>query len=879
MNGDEIRQTFIDFFKERGHLQLTSMPVVPSDPTITTLFTIAGMQQMIPYFLGRQAPPSRRIVNVQKTVRTVDIEEVGDDSHLTFLEMLGNFSVGDYWKRDAIALTWEFLTGRMALDAGRWYATIYPGDAEARDAWIAAGLPPERIGETEDNVWAQGPTGPCGTDSEIFYDRGPEFSCGRSDCRPENACCDRFLEIWNNVFMDQFREETGELRPLPTRNIDTGLGFERLVMLEQNARSVYDTDLFQRVIHSVTDVSGVVYGESDAGDTSMRIIADHARAIAVIVADGVMPAAEGRGYVLRRLIRRAALRGRTLGITRPFLNAPVDAAIDSLGAYWSEVANRRHHITRIVEREESQFLQTLARGLTIFEELATRAERESRTIPGTSAFTLYDTHGFPFEITMELAADRGLSVDREGFEEELRKQRLRGQQDRKDASTALTSSDVYVQVADEVPATAFTGYTELETTSNVIAIIAAGQPVSRAQTGDVVELVLASTPFYAESGGQVGDTGLVQGDSGVARVTNTVRAIASLIVHVAEVTDGTLSVGDIVQASVDAERRLHILPHHSGTHLLHKALQEVLGPEATQAGSLVAPDRLRFDFHWPRALTEDEVREIQDRVNAAIWANLPVRQDVMSYDEAVRDGAMALFGEKYGDRVRVVSIGDWSKELCGGTHVTASGDIGLLLITGESAIGAGIRRIEALAGAAAYTYVNDMRAYVGQIAEVLGSNSDALLSRAHHLVAESRRQEKENAALQRRLANLEAEVLIAGSIPVNGLKIVAGKVATDNREYLRVTSDAIKSRLDQGIVILASVVDGKPQYIAAVTRNLHDRGFNARDILQGAIRTAQGGEGGAGGGPEFAQGGGRDAGAVQKVLETAVDLIKQRAEN
>jgi len=870
LNAFTIRQKYIDYFAERGHMQFPSMPLVPTDPSITTLFTIAGMQQLIPYFLGREEPPSRRIVNAQKSVRTVDIEEVGDDSHLTFLEMLGNFSIGDYFKREAIGYTWDFLTRVMQIPADRWWATIYPGDEEAREAWLDAGMASDRIGETEGNWWAQGPTGPCGPDSEIFFDRGVVYSCGRPNCRPETECCDRFLETWNNVFIVYFQEASGDRRPLPWKNIDTGMGFERLVTIAQGVESIYDTDLFRPIIGVIEQRSGVQYGRDAAVDRSFRIIADHARAIAMMICDGVMPAAESRGYVLRRLIRRAALRGRTLGIDEAFLSEPISATIDILCDYWTELTARRTHILYVVQQEEQRFLQTLSRGLALFEEIASN---DSGTVDGQSAFLLYDTHGFPLELTAELASERGLDLDRDGFTAALREQQERARSGRK-TSRAATTLDEYSSLAGSVEPTVFTGYEELDTSSHVVAVLVNGQPVNRASTGDDVEVILSRTPFYAESGGQIGDTGVLRSDSARVAVLDTQRPIASLIVHRGRLEEGTLVVGDAVEAEVDTERRLHILPHHSGTHLLHKALQEVLGPEATQAGSLVAPDRLRFDFRWPCPLTDDELHEVQDRVNAAIWANLPVRLDVLPYDAAIAQGAMALFGEKYGDVVRMVSMGDWSKELCGGTHVHATGDIGLLVVIGETGIGSGVRRIEALAGASAYAYVTELRQTLEAAAGVLETKPDAIVRRAEQLTAQMRDQEKHVAALSERLAAREADLLTNVVAPIGNFAVLARQIHADSVDYLQMVTDEVRNRMDRGIVVLAAAVEGKPAFCLAVTHSMRGEGFEANRLLRAAAQIAGGG---AGGTADFAQGGGKDQSKVQDVLDAVVAAVTARA--
>lgn len=875
MNSQSLRQAFVEFFVERGHTHLPSLSLVPSDPSITTLFTIAGVQQMIPYFLGREEPPNKRLVTVQRVVRTPDIEEVGDFSHLTFLEMLGNFSVGDYFKREAIAFTWEFLTGIVKIPEDRWWATIYPGDEEAREAWLAIGMPAERIGESEENWWAQGPVGPCGPDSEIHYDRGLEYGCGRVDCRPENECCERFLEVWNNVFMVYFQEESGQRRELPWRNIDTGMGLERLTMAAQGVQTVYDTDLFQPVIASVSAIAGLQYGQNPKVDRSLRIIADHSRTITFLTMDGVKPSSDGRGYVLRRLLRRAALHGRLMGIDRPFMEQPVGAVIEVMSGYYSQLIDSSQRIRQVVHQEERRFLQTLSRGLGIFEELAEKATRDGKVISGEDAFVLYDTHGFPLELTEELANERGISIDEEGFGKALTKQQERAREKQKLTRPSSISPQSYLPRGERIEPTIFTGYEELESITEVVGIIAEGESVSRAEAGDKVEIVLASTPFYAESGGQVGDAGVIRGESGQATISDTQRPTSTLIVHRPSSIEGSISVGDVVKAEVDAVRRLHILPHHSGTHLLHKALQEVLGEEAVQAGSLVAADRLRFDFRWPRPMTLDEVREVQDRVNAAIWANLPVVTEVEAYDQAIRDGAMALFGEKYGDRVRVVKIGDWSKELCGGTHVKASGDIGLLVILSETGTGSGIRRIEALAGASAYAYVNDLRDSLSAAAEALDTRPENLPNKAKQVMNDAHELQKRTEHLTRRLASQEAESLIREGTSIDGMTVVANRITADSMDYLKDATDAVKSRLDRGIVVLGTVIEDKPQFTMAITGNVKEAGFDAAKILREAVSHAKGG---AGGTQEFASGGGRDVSKLDEVLETAVILIKQRAE-
>jgi alanyl-tRNA synthetase len=874
-----IRQSFIDYFVENGHLHLPGLPLVPNDPSITTLFTVAGMQQMIPYFLGRERPPAPNMITIQKTIRTNDIEEVGDDTHCTFFEMMGNFSVGSadgYFKREAIAYTWDFITRVMGIPADRCWAVTYPGDVEARDSWLAVGLPEDRIGETDDNFWgpAGGVTGPCGPNSEIHYDRGLEYGCGRPGCRPENECCDRFVEVWNDVFMMFDQKESGERVPLPWFNVDTGMGFERLTMVVQGARSIFETDLYQPIISRVASLAGKQYESEERADRSLRIIADHSRAVAFLIADGVMPSADGRGYVLRRLLRRAALHGRLLGIQRPFLVEPIQEVIAILGEHRNELRERESRIQEVVVQEERRFVQTLSRGLGIFEEMAERSAATGKTISGQEAFLLSDTYGFPLELTIELAQERGVKVDSEEFEKQLETARslARGRAARRSIGT---SPETYTKLEETVEPTRFTGYDELRTTTEITAMLAGDEPLRRAEAGDEVQIILAATPFYAESGGQVGDTGAIRADTGVARVTDTQRPFAEYIVHSAEVIEGSITIGDAVEAEVNAERRLHILPHHSGTHLLHKALQEVLGPDAKQAGSLVAPDHFRFDFTWPRPLTDDELREVQDRVNAAIWANLPVRKEIVPYDEAIREGAIALFGEKYGDLVRMVSMGDWSKELCAGTHVGSTGDIGLLVITSETGSSSGVRRIEALAGAAAYAYVTQLRERLHDLARVLDTQPENLFGRAEHLTFQVKEQEKRIAALTQQLAEREAEALASRAETIGDFKVVAARIRADGKEYLHASTDAVKARLERGIVVLAAASNGSVNFTAAVTQQLVDVGYRADAILREAAKQARGG---AGGSPQFAQGGGQDASKIDAVLRTAVDLIRKKAE-
>ncbi|HLH71893.1 MAG TPA: alanine--tRNA ligase, partial [Chloroflexota bacterium] len=717
LTGAQIRELFLNFFQEKGHLVLPSSSLVPSgDPSL--LLTTAGMVQIKPYFLGEAVPPAPRLASVQKCFRTVDIEAVGDERHLTFFEMLGNFSVGDYFKEGAIAFAWEFLTKRLGFPAERLYPTIYPDDEEAFQAWQKiAGVPAERIIRLEDNWWAAGPVGPNGPDSEIYYDRGAEYGCGRETCRP-GCDCPRFLEFWNLVFMQYYRDATGALTPLPRKNIDTGMGLERLSMLVQNKRTVYETDLFMPVLERAAEIAGVTYGKADPVDFSLRVIGDHSRAVTFLVADGVLPSNEGRGYVLRRILRRAVRHGRLLGIQRPFLTETVQVVIKTLGHAYPELGHRQEFILRVVEMEETRFIQTLTVGLSVLDQIITKArETGAHQLSGEDVFRLYDTYGFPKELTVELAQEAGLTVDLEGFEKAMNQQRERARAASKFSSGPRQNAEAYSQLPLEVE---FLGYERLDATSQIVGMIVNGQLVGTMETGDEGEIVLRETPFYAEAGGQVGDTGSIANERGLAEVFDTRRPVPNLIVHRVRMSQGALLSGDVVEAKVDRQRREDIARNHSATHLLHKALRETLGTHVQQAGSLVAPDRLRFDFTHFRPVTPEELWAIEERVNQEIRLNLPKETTITTYQEALAAGAMALFGEKYGEQVRMVCLGDYSCELCGGTHVNRTGDIGYFFIASEESVGAGVRRIEAFTGRGADQAVRDRLAVLERVSQRLG---------------------------------------------------------------------------------------------------------------------------------------------------------------
>src|SRR3989440_4300353 len=695
LTSTEIRALFLDYFANKGHLIVPSSSLIPrNDPTV--LLTTAGMQQMIPYFLGRETPPATLLTSAQKCFRTTDIDNVGNDRSLTFFEMLGNFSVGQYFKREAIIYAWDLLTRAYKLPAGRLHPTVHPDDDEAPFYWSeVAGFPDEAIVRLEENWWGPpGASGPCGPDSEIYYDRGVEHGCGRADCKP--GCeCERFLEIWNLVFMQYYQDLEGTRTPLPRKNIDTGLGLERLTMVLQGKESVFDTDLFRPIIDRFAAMANTTYGHDAKHDISLRVIADHGRALVFLAADGVLPSNEGRGYIFRRLLRRAVRHGKLLGLDRLFLSEAADTVINLMKSHYAELGQQRDRIVEILSLEEKKFNSTLNAGLYLLNNLIQDLQRDGQhVIPGEDAFKLYDTHGFPLELTQEVAAEHGLIVDVPGFE-----QAMQSQQERSRATATFTQGQdeqALAELLKRVGPTEFTGYQGITDSSRVVGLIVDGievESVGASLVGALPQkalLVLDITPFYPESGGQIGDQGDITRPMGVFKVQDTRRPLKGLIVHYGSITEGYLRVGDSVQADVIEQRREDTIRNHSATHLLHKALRDLLGPQVEQRGSLVEPERLRFDFTSPRPLTTSELAQIDEQINRWIRADYLVHTNIKPLQEALITGAMALFGEKYDDMVRVVSMGS-STELCGGTHCSATGQIGIYINIQETSIAAGIR--------------------------------------------------------------------------------------------------------------------------------------------------------------------------------------------
>ncbi|MDA8217541.1 MAG: alanine--tRNA ligase [Dehalococcoidales bacterium] len=866
MHSSEVRRTYLDFFREKGHLVVPSSSLIPyGDPTL--LLTSAGMVQMKPYFLGEATPPSRRLTSSQKCFRTTDIEQVGNERNLTFFEMLGNFSVGDYFKEGAISLAWELVTERYGLPADHIWITVYPEDDEALTYWRdVIGVPAERIVKDPENWWGPaGETGPCGPDSEIYLDRGVELGCGKPDCRP-GCDCGRFLEVWNLVFM-QFNQDLERRRtPLAMKNIDTGMGLERMAMVMQGTPSVYETDLFMPIIRRAEALANVKYGNGGSIDYSLRVIADHSRAVAFLIGDGVLPGNEGRGYILRRVLRRAVRHGRLLGLEEPFLGKTVQAVVDLMKGAYPDLGEREAFISRVVNVEEAKFNQTLTTGLTVLDGvIAGLGEHQRTEIPGEEVFRLHDTYGFPMELTAEIAADQGLTIDNEGFEEAMGRQR---EQARKAAKFGLGERPP-VEIYQQLPVreAEFRGYDNLIVETVVVGLIVNGEAVESANVGDEVEVVLRETPFYAEGGGQLGDTGRIVTDTGAVLVTDTQQPLSGLIVHRGTVRDGTVQVGQPARAKVDRARRLDMARNHTATHLLHRTLRELVGTHVQQAGSFVGPDRLRFDFSHFEPLTAEQLRQVSQAVNERIREDLAVSATTTTYAEAVAAGAMALFGEKYGDSVRMVSIADYSRELCGGTHLRATGQIGLFLILGEGSVGAGLRRIEAVTGRAAERYVYEQLDTVAGLQNQLQSQD--LAGKVSELTLELQTQRRQLGELQRDRLRHTVDDVLAARREVDGISVVAAKVDVPSRDSLRDLGDMVKARIGSGVVVLATVTDGKPAFLAMTTADVK---VHAGDLVRQVAAVAGGGGGGR---PDLGQAGGGEPSRIADALEKVPEMLSK----
>jgi alanyl-tRNA synthetase len=874
----EIRERFIKFFEEKGHTRMPSWPLIlKDDPSV--LFTSAGMQPLVPYFLGKKQPPAKRIVAVQKVFRATDIEEVGKDGyHQTFWEMLGNFGIGDYWKKEAIEWGWELLTNVFGIDGRKLVATVHHTDDEAYQIWTKtlALLPPEKVFRLGDeaNFWAPGPTGLCGPDSEVFIDKGAQPGVGAHDCNPgEN--CGRYVEIWNFVFQQYDRKADGTLVPLAKKNIDTGAGLERITQVLQGVPGdVYRTDLFQPLVKKIESLSGKKYGADRDTDVSIRIVAEHSRAATFLIADGVVPSNEFRGYVLRRLIRRAALHGRRLGLKTGVLATLGGEVVKTMQKHYHELTKARDRITQVISDEEEKFEKTLANGLTMLNEAIARAKAEGQTwIDSDTAFRLSDTYGFPLEMTNEIAASSGLKVDERGFAELLEGQRNRSRATAKFTQDAMRFGQFYSGLREtQGLRSQFTGYDELATDAMIVSLVVGGSRVEAAHEGQDVEIVLDRTPFYPEGGGQVGDRGTITTDEGRAMVADTQTAAPGVIVMSAKVVDGVLRVSAQAHAAVDEELRRDTMRNHTATHLLHATLRNLFGEDVHQAGSLVHAPNLRFDFTFDRALTPQELQRVEDDVNRAILDNASVHARVMPLSDALATGAMALFGEKYDDEVRVIEAGP-SRELCGGTHCHCTGDIGPFLVTREESIGAGVRRIEAVTGVGALREIRETRERLARTAASLRVPPARVPEGVAQLIESRERLEKELAALQRSGIDITAASLLAKAVTLGSTRLVAADIGESDVKQLRALSDRIRESIGSGVVVLGARRNGAAALVVNVTKDLSakvDANALVKEVLADII------EGQGGGSRESASAGGKNPTRIAEALETARETVRER---
>ena len=869
MNSTDIRRKFLDFFAAEGHQEVASSSLVPHGDA-TLLFTNAGMVQFKDVFLGLEQRPYRRAATAQRCVRAGgkhnDLDNVGYTArHHTFFEMLGNFSFGDYFKRDAIRFAWRFLTEVLHLPAERLWVTVHPEDDEAAEIWLGEiGVPDSRLRRIpgDDNFWSMGDVGPCGPCTEIFYDHGPDVAGGPPGS--PDADGDRYIEIWNLVFMQYERLADGSLRPLPRPSVDTGMGLERLAAVLQGVHDNYDTDIFRGLI----DAAARVIGTDDLASRSLRVIADHIRSSAFLIADGVLPSNEGRGYVLRRIIRRAARHGARLGAAGPFFDRLVAPLVAAMGDAYPELAAAQAAVETALRDEEERFAQTLSHGLAILER--DMARLGGQLIPGETIFRLYDTYGFPVDLTADIARERGLALDLDGFEQAMAQQRERAR------AASQFHADEDLRLGDVLDAATlaahrFTGYEQEEDRARVVALLRDGEPVERIEAGQPASVVLDHTPFYAESGGQVGDTGALQGPASAFAVADT-RKEGAVHVHVGTLERGALSVGDEVTAHVDTARRTRIRANHSATHLLHAALREVLGPHVAQKGSLVNAERLRFDFSHGKPVSADELARIETLVNAQIRGNAAAEVREMAIADAQAAGAMALFGEKYGERVRVLRLGDFSIELCGGTHVSRAGDIGLFKIVSESAVAAGVRRIEAVAGEGAIDWLRSADERLRRIAATLQAGEADVLDKLEQLLARQRDQDKELERLRGKLASQAGDGLLDQAVDVAGARVLAAQLDITDARALREQADRLRDKLGSAVLVLAGVAGDKVSLVAAVSADLTDR-VKAGD-LAGAVAQQVGGKGG--GRPDMAMAGGNQPQALPAALAGVADWVRQR---
>ncbi|MEW6067996.1 MAG: alanine--tRNA ligase [Nitrospirota bacterium] len=871
MNSSDIRKTFLEYFKSKGHNIVPSSPLIPRhDPTL--LFVNAGMVQFKSIFLGEEKSPYTRATSCQKCLRAggkhSDLENVGHTArHHTFFEMLGNFSFGDYFKKDAILFSWELLTEYFKLPKEKLYTSVYEEDEEAAKLWSElTGLEDERIVRlgAKDNFWQMGDTGPCGPCSEIIIDQGSEFGCGKPDCNV-GCDCDRYLELWNLVFMQFNRDESGKLTPLPKPSIDTGMGLERITAVLQSKKNNFESDIFAPITSSIESLSGISYGENARNDTSIRVIADHIRAITFLISEGLMPSNEGRGYVLRRIIRRASRHAKLLGIENAFLHQLVDSVVDTMKDVYPELIHERKRVSRLLLFEEERFTRTLEQGIRILDDVIYNIKKSGKNIiPGPEIFKLYDTYGFPLDLARDIAGDNQLIIDEDGFHQEMEVQREKARASWVGEEAAI--APIYKELLSEIGETLFVGYETLESRSTVKAMIKHGKVIKEACEGDTVELYLDKTPFYGESGGQVGDTGIIYSEKAEANVINTKKE-AGLHSHIVTIKKGKIHVWDNVTCIADKEKRMATARNHTSTHLLHAALRTIIGEHVKQAGSYVSPARLRFDFTHFYQLDKNEINAIENMVLENILNDIKVEVETKDLQDALKSGAIALFGEKYGEKVRIVRIPGVSAELCGGTHCNATGEIGPFVIVSEGSVASGIRRVEALTGKTAFDYLKNKQNELNDIKDLL--RTDKPLEKVERLISDVKSLEKEMQKLKAGSSRDVVSEALKNAQELNGVKIVKIRQDGLKPEDLRLLADNIRDRLSSGIIVVSSVNNGQANFLCMVTKDLKDR-YNAGDIVK-RISSIAGGKGG--GKPEMAQGGTKDIEKIDNALESLFDII------
>ena len=874
LSSNEIRKQFLDFFKSKEHMILQSFPLVPQKDK-SLLLVNSGMAPLKSYFAGLEKPPCIRMATSQKCIRTGDIDNVGKTArHATFFEMLGNFSFGDYFKKESIEWGWEFVVEYLKLPVDKLWVTIYLEDDEAFEIWNKdVGLPEERIIRLgkEDNFWeiGVGPSGPC---SELYFDCGEKYGCGSKDCKP--GCeCDRYIEFWNHVFTQFDRDEAGNYTPLPNPNIDTGMGLERIACIMQGVESIFDIDIIRPILDNVCEITGMEYKRDEQADLSVRIITDHIRSISFMIGDGILPSNEGRGYILRRLLRRAARHGKLLGVHEAFLYRLVDKVSEAYEGAYDELTEKKDYIKKIIQVEEERFMETIDQGMDILngyiEELLDSGEK---VLNGSDAFKLYDTYGFPIDLTKEILEEKGLCLNEESFEIEMEKQRQRAREARTGTDTEGWEEDIFSKLDMDI-CTDFRGYDDLELEGEVLAIIKRGDITNRVGMGDEAVVILDETAFYGESGGQIGDVGVLYNDTMRAAVTDTKKGPHDQIHHIIKIEEGELYTGDTVKVKVNSDIRKSTARNHTATHILHRALKQVLGEHVQQAGSLVAPDRLRFDFTHFEGLTGEQIRKIEKIANEQILKGLNIKAFETSMAEAENMGAEALFGEKYGDVVRVVKVGDYSTELCGGTHVDNSGEIGMLIILSEGGVAAGVRRIEAITGIEAYKYVRKNQGLIAQIADTLKTQTPNVLQRVDELVHEVKEKDRELNKLKSQLASSSTDDLLDGVQSVDGVNVIVQSINDQGMDDLRKIGDVLKEKIGSGVIILASGSGDKVNFIATATKDVLTKGIHCGNLIKEVAKIAGGGGGGR---PDMAQAGGKNPDKIEDALSAAKEILREQ---